>query len=197
MQSHRLLLYAALAAAPALLAGCAVGKTYAEIDPEGAREEVRRHTGYYALKDVTPGTAKLVLRTTGPDVAVQYATSVANTPCEGLEKEGTVRDVGRGVLLPSLARLSFGSKEFIAKELQAPVNAQVQGRGSFSQSTPFFYSWGQCGPFTARFEALPDHAYLVNFRSTDRQCSLEVFDATDPDAPVPIPFENLAQCPKP
>jgi hypothetical protein len=40
----RMLLCTAMAAAPALLAGCAVGKTYAEIDPEGAKEDVRHHT---------------------------------------------------------------------------------------------------------------------------------------------------------
>jgi hypothetical protein len=149
------------------------------------------------LQGVTAGKAKLVLRTTGPGVSAQYATSTADTPYEGMEKQGTVRDVGRGVLLPSIAKLSFGSKEFVEKELEAPANVQVQGLGNFSHSNPFMFGWSQCGPVTARFQALPKHAYLVNFQSTDRQCRLEVFDATDPDAPVPVPFENLAHCTKP
>ncbi len=197
MNSKPMLLCVAMAMAPVLLAGCTLGKTYAEIDPEGAKEAVRRHTGYYALQEVTPGTAKLVLRSTGAGISVQYATSTANTPCEGMEKHGTVRDVGRGVVLPSIAKLSFGGKEFIEQELAAPVNVQVQGRGSFWQSNPFFSTWGQCDPLTARFAAQPNRAYLVNFQYTDRQCKLDVFDATNPDAPVPVPFENLAQCPKP
>lgn len=69
---------------------------------------MRQHNGYYALKEITPGTSKLVMRSEAAGYFVRYATSSAPTACEGLEAQGTVVDRGHGVVYPWIAKMAGG-----------------------------------------------------------------------------------------
>lgn len=183
----------------AVLSGCALGKHYSEIDPEGAKEDIRQHNGYYALKSVTPGTTKLVLRSAGAGHSVLYSSSTAANACEGMEKQGTVRDSGRGVVYPWIANMTLGMsfhKAFLEQELPATTSSlQVEGLGTITRNNAFgLQSARQCGPHTLRFQPKVDRAYLVEYVFKGDACSMGVVDATDPDAPLPVPVETLSEC---
>lgn len=200
MKRHGSSLTACLLLSAGLLSSCSLGKHYSEIDPEGAKEDVRQHTGYYALKSVTPGTTKLVLRSAGAGHGVQYSTSTAAKACEGMEKQGNVRDTGRGVVYPWVASMSLGmsrNKAFIEQELPPTESLQVQGLGSITSSNGFGTHFaGRCGPLTLRFQPKADRAYLVEFVFEGGACRMGVSDATNPDAPLPVPAEQLPACGK-
>lgn len=180
------------------LSGCSLGKTYSQIDPEGAKEDIRQHTGYYALKSVSLDTTKLVLRSAGASYAVQFSTSTSTTACEGLEKQGTVRDQGRGVIYPWIANMGrglSGNRGFLEQELETlPESIQVQGYASLQSSNTLYSTTGHCGPLTVQFQPKANRAYLVNFLFEGNACRMQVSDSTDPDAPIPVSTESIPGC---
>jgi len=179
-----------------LLAGCGnLGRRYSEIDPAGALEDVRKHNGYYALKELEPGTAKLVMRAQGAPFTAAFEVSRAVAPCEGFEKVGTATDLGRGVVYPWVANmttaLTFGRKPRGYLEIEVDPAQRIQLRANSFQHGREFSS---CGPFAAAFVPAVNRAYLVEFTWHDSTCSMRVSDATDPQRPVPVATENLAAC---
>ena len=184
-----------------LLSACTLGKHYSEIDREGAKEDVRQHNGYYALKEISPGTSKLVFRSEGVGYVVRYDTSTEATACQGFENLGRVADAARGIIYPWIASLSMGmarTRSFLELELEAPSSIQVQGYGSSTHRTPLGTTQvNHCGPHTIRLSPKADRAYLVRFLLEGGQCRMDVSDSTDPDAPLPVSFERVADCPKP
>ena len=203
----------AVVLASVTLHGCMLGKTYREIDPEGADLEVKQYNGYYTLKQVTPGTAKLVMRSEGIGVSVQFATSTSLQPCENFSKQGIVADAGHGVLLPSIAKMIRGDRKgFLEQQLTPQQPLQVRAYSAWSSSSnagpnmPTTVRNGECGPLVARFTPQADHAYVARLLYPDAEhCSLIVDDATNPDAPVRIDADQsvlsatgrIQQCPKP
>lgn len=194
----------AIALAGFALQGCGLGKTYREINPEAAELEVKKYNGYYVLKKVEPGTAKLVMRSEGMGVSVQFSTSMSPQSCEGFSKPVIVADAGRGVLLPMVAKMARrGRKEYFEQQLVPQDPVQVRAYSVWSNSSgapnmPTTVSTGKCGPLTARFTPLADHAYVARWLYPDPgSCSLVIEDATNPDMPIKIEAEQIAGCPAP
>lgn len=188
-----------LIAAAAVLAGCSLGKTYSEINPEGAKEDVQRHSGHYELKRVQPETAMVVYTSEGAGHTVEFFTSTTTPPCDGMRKIGNVAYVGRGVVYPWVAKLgAVGSrnKGFLKQERREPGSLFVQARASIADSNAFTSRYGFCGPLTAEFSPELGHAYRVRFLFEGSSCRLAVSDATDPDAMVDVPVRTVAACGK-
>lgn len=199
--------------ASAVLQGCGLGKTYREINPEGADLEVNKYNGYYTLKQVAPGTAKLVMRSEGIGVSVQFSTSTSLQACEGFSKPITVADAGHGVLLPSIAKMvRRGRKGFAELQLTPQQVLQVRAYSAWSSSSnagpnmPTTVRTGECGPLTTRFTPQADHAYVARLLYPDPEhCNLIIEDATNPDAPISINADQsldlemgkIQQCSKP
>ena len=201
----------------ASLSACTnIGRSYDQINPEAAAADVKANNGYSALNSVTPDTAKIVLHSDGkgsPGTIVAFSIGPADEPCSSLSTIGTVADTGHGRLLPGIAKMlggmsrMSGAKPFLVNERVADRPLQIRGYASSTRestqqygttTTTTLYYKTSCGPITSKFIPLPNHAYWVKFtRDSEKSCSQQVMDATDRDAPVPVPTEVVASCPMP
>lgn len=187
--------------------GCSnLGKSYSEIDPEGALADVRKHNGYFSLQSVTPGTAKLVMRSEGSSGTVEFSMRTFSDDCNNFKSLGSVKYSGRGVIYPWIADLTQSSKipGFLSSELVPGQSVLIRGNGSWNSATSYgsgsnmtLVSSGKCGPLLSRFTPVAGHAYLVQFNWENNICKQNVFDATNPDAPVLVPSEAIVVCEKP
>lgn len=188
------------------LNGCAdLGKSYSEIDPEGAKADIRKHNGYFELKAVKPGMTKLVLRSMGSGRAVNFSLSTTTLACQDFEKLGEVQFSGRGVLYPWIADMVDRRKhtaDFLVREFEPKQSIYVRSNGSWfeSQSIPgsgmSTTSSGRCGALISKFTPQANHAYVVEFNWLPDGCMQLIEDATDPDHPVPIQAETTFACTK-
>ncbi|MET3183774.1 UNVERIFIED_ORG: hypothetical protein ABIC43_006966 [Variovorax guangxiensis] len=184
-----------------LLASC----TYSQINPEAALEDIRTNNGYYELKSIEPGTAKLVLRTPGAaatSAAAQFAVSTAEAPCEGFQHLGAAASSGHGVVYPWIARatrVGSGAEPFLLHQATPGQPIQIRGIGRWSTSgAGVAFRAGSCGPVALRFTPAENRAYAVEFIwEKDMTCRLAVMDATDPDAPQPVVANSIPGCPAP
>lgn len=181
-----------------VISGCSnLGKPYSQIDPAGALEDTRKHNGYYSLKSVKPGTAKLVMRSDGDPKDVLFSISSDEAVCGGFKELGTTRDSGRGVIYPWIADLSEigrrGPVGFVASDLTPGQTIVVRGHGSGVTTARF----DRCGPRYSQFTPQENHAYLAQFTWTRKGCQQSIADVTDPDAPVPVGVALLFICEKP
>jgi hypothetical protein len=133
----------------------------------------------YTVQD---NDAKVVLRSIGMPMNVDFSISSKFDACQGFERVGLVRDEGRGVLLPWVANLSSRLNR-VPGELRAQVPGdsliQVKGMGVWDA--------GRCGPVAASFPTQKGDTYLVEFVWTDTaSCSLRVSDITVPTQPQPL-----------
>ncbi len=205
MLSIRYFSVAAVVLAGLIAQGCGLGKTYREINPEAADLEVKKSNGYYSLKKVDPGTSKLVMRSEGMSVPVQFSVSTSPKACDAFSKPVAVVDLGRGVLLPSIAKMTKrGRKEFLDQQLipQEPVQVRAYSEWSSSMgggpNMPTTIQSGKCGPLVKRFTPQSDHAYVARLLFVDfRECSLVIEDASNPDMPVKVDAEEIPGCPAP
>ena len=181
------------------LQGCSLGKSYQQIDPEGADREVKAHNGYMALKNgAAPGTAKLVMRPEGAPESVRFATSTSPSNCQGFGSDREMMEMGRGVLLPSIAKLVSepGRPEYLESNLTPGESIQVRAYVSSIDVLFNPMSFRNCGPRTARFTPKEGHAYLARLLIGEA-CMLVIDDATDPDALRPIEVEIVPACKRP
>ncbi len=191
---------ASLLLAAFLTAGCSnIGKSYSQIDPEGAKQDVLKHNGYYALKQVASGSSKLVVRNRRIGFRSAFETNSSSTDCNAYEKLGTTVDAGRGVLLPWVADLSqsltLGKKDqgFIETTLVPGQSIQVRAHASMASSGPGTSS-ASCDAVYIRFTPEVNRAYLVELNVSQKDCVLSVVDASNPDAPVQVPTEQPLIC---
>ena len=158
-----------------------------------------------SLRSVTPGAAKLLLRSSGAGHAVAYSVSVTGKACQGFEPVGNVAHSGRGVVYPWIARMNertrsklFQTQPYIEREVDPAHSVQVQATGNWQQAnTPATLpvSMGRCGPLFASFLPTAGHVYSIDFAWRDGLgCALVVTDSTVPGAPVAEKFD-AAQCP--
>ena len=171
----------------ALLQGCGtIGKTYMEINPEAAKEEVRKAEGYYALKkfkeEQNPRSLSVFRYT-------PWHSSTHNM-CEGekcikgqYERMGSTVDYSDGYLLPSVAKLirytSLTSrKTFIAKEVEAGTFLMFKVSGSSYGNSS---SYQTCGPVYATLIPQAGNAYVVQYELKNSRCRVLLYDANDPD----------------
>ena len=183
-----------------ILCGCSLGKSYREIDPEGAEADMRKNNGYYALKSVTPGKAKIVFRSEGMPYDVNFSTSTSSVPCQDFKIIGDVKDSGHGIIYPWIANLTGSAsrnRPFIANEAPPGQSIQIRGYGAWIGDVNNGFTRGKCGPLVSRFTPVADHAYLVQFRFVDGGCKQVISDASNPDSPIPLPVEHIQSCSKP
>lgn len=187
------LLLAAIAGG--VLSACA----YRDINPEGAIADERASNGYNELRDVDPGTAKLVLRSVGAAYPARFSLSTAPQSCQGFSSLGDVAYAGRGVVYPWIANAvqrTHRAEPYLVHEAKPGQVVQVRGDGSWAGGTGWDYRSGRCGPVVVRFTPQERRAYTVEFVWGDRAtCELAIMDATDPNAPVLVPTQAIANCP--
>jgi len=175
---------------------------YREINPEAALEDIRANNGYYELRDLEPGTTKVVVRATGSGYPAHFSVSTSPQACRAFSSLGEVAYAGRGIVYPWIANaLQRGrrSEPFLVHEAKPGEPIQVRGYGSWAEGTGSGYRSGHCGPVVAKFTPQQGRAYTVDFVwGSKPACSLVVMDATQPDAPVPVPaVEQVAGCAAP
>lgn len=140
--------------------------------------------------------ARLVLKSINMPMNVDYSVSSSTARCDGFEKVGTVRDSGRGTLLPGIAKMTnVFNKTPTQLDAKVPVDkpVQVKGYGNWFDGA----SKGACGPLVAKFSVDPSASYLVEFVwSGTVACTLRVSDVSDPAAVKPVPAQ-MDSCPKP
>ncbi|RUR67614.1 hypothetical protein EJP67_11170 [Variovorax guangxiensis] len=180
------------------VAGC----TYSQINPEAAAADARANTGYNELKDIEPGTSKLVMRTSGTSANAQFAVSTAESPCQGFQHLGAAAYTGSGVVYPWIAsalRAGTRASPYLVHEATSGQTIHVRGIGNWSTGgANVAYRAGSCGPVTVSFTPAESHAYTVEFVWGEKMsCRLAVMDATNPDVPQPVEVRNVAGCPAP
>jgi len=184
-----------------LLSGCA----YREINPEAALADERANNGYLELQEVLPGTAKLVFRTAGAAYPAHFSVSTAVQACQEFDSVGNVVYAGRGIVYPWIANMAQRGHRTVNKtepyrvrEVYPGDPIQIRAYGSWADGAGAGFRSGNCGPVVARFTPEHGHAYIVEFVWGSKPvCSLAVADATQPDAPVPVPVETISDCPAP
>lgn len=185
------------------LAGCGLavrGPSFIQLDAKDREEDIRRHNGYYELKAVTPGTAKLVTRTVGNLRSVDFDISTSGDLCKGFDKLGVAYYQGRGIAAPWVGDLlakTTSKKEFLSRDLVPGQPVVVKGVGlAATIDTGYIVKQvGDCGPVYTRFTPVAGHAYLVQFHwSGDTVCKQTVVDATDPDKEIAIEPEPIEVC---
>ncbi len=175
--------------------------TYSEINPSAALADIRANNGYNELTDIEPGTAKLILRSTGSGYPASFSVSTAPQSCRDFTRLGNVAFTGRGIVYPWIANAvqrGRRTEPYLVHEAKPGESIQVSGYGSWADGTGSGYRSGNCGPVTAKFTPQDGRAYIVEFAwGSNPACSLRVMDATDRDAPVPVPAQPIPNCPAP
>jgi len=142
------------------------------------------------------------MRSQGIPAPVGFSTSTSPKPCGEFSLPETVKDAGHGVLLPWIANLTAG-RGFIEKDLAPMQPIQVRAYSNWISTTsygtgaPSLTSRGTCGSVVLRFTPQANRAYLARFVYPGESCQLVIEDATNPDAPVEVTTETIANCPKP
>jgi hypothetical protein len=178
------------------------GCTYSQINPEAAAADVRANTGYNELKDIEPGTSKLVMRTFGTSANAQFAVSTSEAPCQNFQHLGAAAYTGSGVVYPWIAsalRAGTRASPYLVHEAAPGQPIQIRSTGNWSTGgANVTYRTGSCGPVTVSFTPAENRAYTIEFVWGEKMsCRLAVMDATDPDAPRPVEVRSIAGCPAP
>lgn len=110
-----------------------------DINPQAAAAEERVLHGTF--RSVTPGAAKLVLRSSGAGHAVVYSVGTASEACQGFEQAGNVAYSGRGVVFPWIARMNERTRSALFKtqpyiEREVDPGRIVQSRQSAIGNRP-------------------------------------------------------------
>jgi hypothetical protein len=172
-----------------ILQACAVGKSYKEINPERALEDVRKNNGYYSLKSVPSGQSKLVLRSEGAPQPVEFSICNGELPCEPFVNAGRVANPGHGVVFPWIAKLSnkanrLGNlKSYLEQSITPGQHISVRGFSQWMDNGGLFVAMRTCGPRTSGFIPQPGRAYLIEFVWVGDTCRQVLYDATSPDSP--------------
>ncbi|MGQ2992728.1 hypothetical protein [Variovorax sp.] len=191
-----------IAAIPCFVAIAIAGCTYSQINPDAAAEDVRANSGYNELKDIEPGTSKLVMRTFGTSANAQFDVSTSEVPCQSFQHLGVAAYTGSGVVYPWIAsalRAGTRASPYLVHEATPGQPIQVRSIGNWNKSgAGVAFHTGSCGPMTVRFTPVVNHAYTVEFIWGEKMsCHLAVMDATDPDAPQPVMANSIPGCPAP
>ncbi|MCA1326285.1 hypothetical protein [Herbaspirillum sp. alder98] len=173
----------------ALLTGCA-GGVPPYVEPPVAT---------VAVKD---SEARIVMRSAGMPMAVNYAMSTSESTCEGFAPVGRVFHSGREQLLPWIATLTEKSRSAVSNdqpqvEQVVPANRRVQVKAysGWSDVTAQMRSSGSCGPLTSQFTPAGGKTYLVEFRfAGTRDCSQTVYEIDAAEQRLPVEQRTALYC---
>ncbi len=162
-------------------------------------------TGYkepaVATVKVDADHARVVMRSAGMPMSVNYSISSAQNSCEEFTPVGRVFHSGREVLLPWIAKLTEKSRKVVSRDLPevdqlvvAGRPVQIKGNSSWSSTTAQMTSSGSCGPLVSRFTPVGGKTYLVEFLfSGTSSCAQNVFEIDAAEQRMPVePVESLA-----
>lgn len=146
----------------------------------------------YTAKENDP---KLIMKSTGMPMNVEYAINSSEVNCENFEYVGMVRDSGRGVLLPWIANLTERLNKVPTQlDSMVPADKKVQIRS--------YWKWydgtskGSCGPLVTTFTPHASGTYLVEFVwEGTASCTSRVFDITNPSEKKTVPAQ-FQYCPR-
>ena len=153
-----------------------------------------------ATSAVDSGHARIVMRSSGMPMTVNYATSVSPIACEGFSQIGRVFHSGREVLLPWIASMTEKSRKAISRDLPqveqvvpADQPVQIKGYSGWNDTSPQMTSSGSCGPLTSQFTPAAGKTYLVEFRfSGTSNCAQQVYEVDASEQHLPVtPVEPL------
>jgi tetratricopeptide (TPR) repeat protein len=142
------------------------------------------------VADAPKDGAKVVFTTSGMPMPVGFSTSTSDQACTGFQRVGTVFDSGRGVLLPSIARLTEKLNKAVMKSetsrtVDVQPGVQIQVKGLYGDDMDRHSD--SCGPFVTSFVPEKGHTYHVNFAFNGTQsCSQSMTDITVRDHPVSV-----------
>lgn len=114
-----------------LLNGC----TYSKLNPEAALEDIRANNGYYDLREIEPGTSKLVLRAAGTAYPAHFSVSTSAQNCQGFQSLGEVAYAGQGNVYPWIANIGQRgrrSNPYLVHDAKPGEPIQVRGYGSWA-----------------------------------------------------------------
>ena len=172
-----------------------------QLDPETLKQKVQESNGYLALKQgVAPGTSKIVLRGNTVEKRHIFGLNFTEMPCDEYKVLEAITNPGWEQNIPAVAqRIARWHKGFTEAAVPPDQSVQVRaGMGDFDWTMKNLPKGLSCGPVHYQFTPKADKVYLAEFYYIENKCFLMVSDATDPDAPVPVPRESLRVCaPKP
>lgn len=178
----------AIFASTFLIAGCAT--RHAASHRAGEQEAQKEVARTEIVADAPKDGAKVVFTTSGMPMPVNFSTSTSDEACTGFQRVGSVFDSGRGILLPSIARLTEKLNKAVMKaETSRTVSVepgmQLQVKGLYGDDMDSHSA--SCGPFVTSFVPEKGHTYHVNFAFNGTQsCSQSMTDITVHDHPVSV-----------
>ena len=168
-----------------MLAGCAAGV------PEYKEPPVAT----VAVKD---SQARIVFRSAGMPMAVNFAIDTSISGAEDFESIGRVFHSGREKLLPWIAALTEKSRKAISDErpeiertVEAERRIRIKGISGWSDVTPQMTTTGSCGPLFSQFVPGRGKTYLVEFRfNGTSSCSQKVYEIGTDEKRLPVAPEQ-------
>lgn len=141
-------------------------------------------------------SARLILKSTGMPMDVEYSINSSGESCKNFEKAGTIRDAGEDVVPPWIAKFSKKLNRTpaqVEKLVPATGVVQISGFGKW------FNEAGRsstCGPVVTEFNPKVGSTYIVEFVwHGTASCSGRVVDVTDP-VTTKVVLVEYAVCPR-
>lgn len=109
--------------------------TFSELNPKAPLEDIRANNGYYDLREIEPGTSKLVLRAAGTAYPAHFSVSTSAQNCQGFQSLGEVAYAGQGNVYPWIANIGQRgrrSNPYLVHDAKPGEPIQVRGYGSWA-----------------------------------------------------------------
>ncbi|WP_312740232.1 hypothetical protein [Cedecea neteri] len=138
--------------------------------------------------------ARIVFRSAGMPMTVNYAVNSSTPTSEGFTPIGRVFHSGREVLLPWIATMTENARKTISDEqlqIEKTVDAEhsirIRGMSAWSDYDQHIHTSGSCGPLFSQFIPEGGSTYLVEFRfkGTD-SCSQQVYKIGASEERLPV-----------
>ncbi|SMG29099.1 hypothetical protein [Cedecea sp. NFIX57] len=138
--------------------------------------------------------ARIVFRSAGMPMTVNYAVNSSTPTSEGFTPIGRVFHSGREVLLPWIATMTENARKTISDEqlqIEKTVDAEhrirIRGMSAWSDYDQHIHTSGSCGPLFSQFIPEGGSTYLVEFRfkGTD-SCSQQVYKIGAGEERLPV-----------
>lgn len=151
-----------------------------------------------AVKD---NQARIVFRSAGLPITVNYAVDSSMSTSEDFTPIGRVFHSGREKLLPWIANLTEKSRRAISNEqpqIEKTVDAEhyirIKGTSDWYDSGQQVSTSGSCGPLFSQFTPKGGKTYLVEFRfNGTNSCSQQVYEIGTGEERLLVPPEQHVQ----